>query len=252
MHIYTLPELAMSPPFTAEKFRTVANELQGQADDITDAIDQLTAIADAMDGATQMAAKTNVDKLMTGLDRGALAKLAADETRDATPTGPAATEINPLSAAEAFAPPPPAPPVPAEAMPPVPTTAAPPPVPTADVETDDKGNPWVAGVHADNKAKKQDGTWKARRGGAKAPVSAAASATTIDLKTFQNAMGKLIAAGADVNVITTAVSQTVFGDMGRHTGGIEHVLAADDEKLTGKAWQALKAVAIQTGNDSAV
>lgn len=289
MHIYTLPELAMSPPFTAEKFRTRAHELQGQADSITDAIDQLIEIADAMDGTTPTLIHPPLPAHDVGESPGPFGVGPATSAREATPPGPADDDsrlvardmtfpgssvtittlvdpaslnepppgpAEPISAAEAFArsetyvapgfevtnsagPPPPPPP---------------PPVPAADAETDDKGNPWIDGVHACRRPdgtipKKADGTWKARRGGAKAPT---ADSPAIDLKTFQAAMGKLIAAGVDVNMITTAVSQTAFVDMDRTTGGIEYVLAADDEKLTGKAWQALKAIAVQTGNDGAV
>lgn len=253
---FNQPMLELQSPFSSEKFRKVAANMQEQADDMFAAIAELIAIADAMDGASQMAAKTNVDKLMTGLDRGMLAKLAADETRETLVMDPAALskapEPTPLNAAEAFATPPPVP------TPPVPTTAAPPPpppVPAADAETDDKGNPWIEGVHADNKSKKQDGTWKARRGGTKSPATNRADGgpaiDDVDLKTFQAAMGKLIAVGVDLNMITESVSQTVFNDMSRHTGGIEHVLATDDAKLTGGAWSALKAIALQTGNGSA-
>lgn len=236
-------ELKVTVPFTSKDLREASLLAYRESVRLAEASKQLEDTADAMDGTSPVA------KLVDLADPPGVKTVngATDGAHVGPPRGPTDDDYGPLNAAEAFAPPP----VPTAAAPPPP----PPPVPAADAELDSKGAPWTQGVHADNKSKKQDGTWKARRGGTKSPATNRADGgpaiDDVDLKTFQTAMGKLIAAGVDLDMITKSVSQTAFGDMDRTTGGIEHVLAADDAKLTGKAFNALKAVALQTGNGSA-
>lgn len=113
-------------------------------------------------------------------------------------------------------------------------------------EIDSNGVVWTKGIHADNKAKKQDGTWKTRRGAAKKmptnnpgrPVDEA------EIKTVQDAVGKLIAFGVDIPMLKASISQAVFCDLAKTEGGLEHLLKTGDKKLAGRAMNSLRAIAV--------
>lgn len=131
------------------------------------------------------------------------------------------------SAAHAFAPPPylSAPPAPAPSAAPLPNT--PPPA----VEVDSKGVAWDAALHAGNKSKNKDGTWRARRnsGGAAddtpeappapvapvavtppaPPVVAAPVAPSAAPATFQELMGRVMPAITGGKVTAAKITEVV-------------------------------------------
>ena len=154
------------------------------------------------------------------------------------PTQPEATPVEQIDLAAVFG---------------TPMVLADPPItkePAADgEEIDSAGVVWTKGIHADNKAKKQDGTWKTRRGAAKKmPTNnAGRPVEEAEIKTVQDAVGKLIGVGVEIPTIITAISQTVFSDLAKTEGGMEHILKTGDKKLAARAMNALRAVAIANG-----
>lgn len=127
------------------------------------------------------------------VDHAALLEAAAQEVRDATPTGrPAAPPPPPPSSVPAGtstnvtpfpAPPaPPAPSAPSASAPPAPPAAptpAPPSLPASSPtsaagpdELDSAGVPWDARIHQKAKSKKKDNTWKLQKGIAETTVAA--------------------------------------------------------------------------------
>ena len=151
----------------------------------------------------------------------------------------------------------PAPPVPASDIPepPAPETLAPKktePAPIIDdsgVELDSGGTPYDPAIHAGNKAKKQDGTWKARRGQGKPPASKDA---TVTFAQVQTAMGALIATGMDLTEIDKPISQAVSIDLSVINGGMNLILISDDQPAAcRRAMGALRALAVSAGVDLA-
>lgn len=141
-------------------------------------------------------------------------------------------------------------PTPAAAGAPIPAQAATVPPPPVAVQVDKQGTPWDPAIHSTPPKLTQKGAWRSRRGAAAAgnatpPTKAAVE--EVEIKTFQEALGKLIAAGMDITAINTAISQTVFCDLSKTVGGMEYVLKTQDKRLAGKALNAVRAVALQAG-----
>ncbi len=122
-------------------------------------------------------------------------------------------------------PPPPAPPT---------TDQAPPPV-------DKNGTPWDPELHAGNHARKQDGTWKARRGLGKSTPAETVNEATFDQ--VQAALNKLIEAGVEydqpVSISVTRGAAT--------TGGMKILRDTPDLSANWRALEAMTALAQQNG-----
>jgi hypothetical protein len=121
------------------------------------------------------------------------------------------------------------------------------PMPTTshvDHEVDSAGVIWDPAKHAGQpgkaKPKKMDGTWKARRGSKKAPTNAGGGVAMAEVDAV---LGKLIAHGLTADDINGPVSQAVFKDLSKTSGGMEHVRASNDPAVNEKALNSLRAIA---------
>jgi hypothetical protein len=115
-------------------------------------------------------------------------------------------------------------------------------------DTDKFGTVWTKGVHADNKSKKSDGSWKARRGAAKKAPPPSAEIAGAEIAAFDAMQIKLVTLGVDPQLIIEQVSKAVSGDLSKTTGGYEAMVAAADPKITGKAMSCLHAIAANAGH----
>lgn len=128
------------------------------------------------------------------------------------------------------------PPPPPTEVPPPPSTEVPAPPAADDAELDSAGTPWNEALHAGNKTKKQDGTWKQRRGTGKAATPAPPKVT---VKEVQAVLGKLFAGGVTAEEIDEPISQAVASDLSVKTGGMKALRQLEDP--AGAAFRAMNA-----------
>lgn len=158
----------------------------------------------------------------------------------------------PYSLTEHGAPPPPTPtPPPTEATPPPPADppipgpgVGTPPPPPADVPLDKEGQAWDENLHAKNKSKTMQGTWKKKRG------SIAKQPPAITVAAVQAAAGQLVLKGVATERINTIIAQAGTGDpMAVQIAGTDGLAALPlltAEEL-GKVWKAMHAEATLIG-----
>ncbi len=113
-----------------------------------------------------------------------------------------------------------------------------------EVETDSAGVAWDPALHAGKKQKKQDGTWKARRGSGADTTPSTPAATA---KQVQMVMGGLLAKGVDLDECNKAISIAVSCNEDCRTGGMGNLKASNDPAGCDRALQALKALAVTSG-----
>lgn len=120
----------------------------------------------------------------------------------------------------------------------------PPPPPSADVPLDSEGQAWDENLHAKNKSKTMQGTWKKKRG------SIAKQPPAITVSAVQAVAGQLVLKGVATERINTIIAQAGTGDpmavQIAGTDGLKALPLLTAEELT-KVWKAMHAEATLIG-----